>query len=101
MSPFDVKQGETGRSDSDDDPRPPGRHERAGWPDGRQAGEPTNAPQRLRAWEETLADLYTHTHTDRVFPCRIDAGTVTLAEIARQVAGTFFGHRAGMLSQRA
>ncbi|MET8007646.1 guanylate kinase [Nonomuraea glycinis] len=64
----------------------------------RQRGDSDTA-QRSRAWDETSADL--RSHTDSVFPCRIDADGVTPAEIARQVAGTFFEHRAGALGQRA
>jgi guanylate kinase len=59
----------------------------------------SDTAQRLRAWDETLADL--HSHTDGLFSCRIDAGVVAPGEIARQVAGMFFERHAGALSQRA
>ncbi|GAA4534833.1 hypothetical protein GCM10023096_82510 [Nonomuraea ferruginea] len=65
----------------------------------RQRGDGDTA-QRLRAWDETLADL--DAHDDGLFACRFQTDEIAPAKVARLMAWVFadqqptaFGHRAG------
>lgn len=64
----------------------------------RQRGDSDTA-QRLRAWDETMADL--HAHDDGLFACRFRTEEVTPAEAARRTASAFVDQTAAVLGHRA
>jgi guanylate kinase len=63
-----------------------------------QRGDSDTA-QRLRAWDETTADL--HVHEDGLFALRLHTDQVSTGEAARQIAGTFHGLQARRASYHA
>ncbi|GGP18423.1 guanylate kinase [Nonomuraea glycinis] len=64
----------------------------------RRRGDSDTA-QRLRAWDETLADL--HVHGDGLFALRLYTDQVSAGEVARQIAGTFQGVQVRRVSYHA
>ncbi|MEV4838618.1 guanylate kinase [Nonomuraea sp. NPDC049486] len=64
----------------------------------RERGDNDTA-QRLRAWDETMADL--HAHDEGLFVCRFHTDEVTPVEVARRIACAFVDRRAAVYGHRA
>ncbi|MDA0632268.1 guanylate kinase [Nonomuraea sp. MCN248] len=64
----------------------------------RERGDDDTA-ERLRAWDETLADL--HAHDDGLFACRFQTDEITSAKVARLVAWIFADQQAAASPHRA
>ncbi|MFI6176390.1 guanylate kinase [Nonomuraea sp. NPDC051191] len=59
----------------------------------------SDTPQRLQAWDETLADL--HAHSEVPFPHRFQTDLIRPAEIAQQIVSAYDGRAVVPMNQRA